>query len=177
MYKELVKELRTYGLSNNSRLIFSSPTIGIKLSFMNTGTPASSAEETTSWIHSRFGWYSALPEPVLFGSWVPDSWIEEVFAACMSAPQNRYLFLTKNHQRYLDLAAAGKLPFNDNMWYGTTVTSLNDMFFFTAPPSQILPVRISLPLHVAYGWKDATFLEQGQIVLDMLYKNMAIRFG
>ena len=67
----------------------------------------------------------------LFGSWVPDSWIEEVFAACMSAPQNRYLFLTKNHQRYLDLAAAEKLPFNDNMWYGTTVTSPNDMFFFS----------------------------------------------
>ncbi len=67
----------------------------------------------------------------LFGSWVPDSWIEEVFAACERAPQHRYLFLTKNHQRYLDLAAAGKLPFNDNMWYGTTVTSPDTMFFFS----------------------------------------------
>lgn len=67
----------------------------------------------------------------LFGSWVPDEWIEEVFAACERAPQHRYLFLTKNHQRYLDLAAVGKLPSNDNMWYGTTVTSPDTMFFFS----------------------------------------------
>ena len=26
----------------------------------------------------------------LFGDWVPDSWIEEVFAACVKAPQHRY---------------------------------------------------------------------------------------
>lgn len=31
----------------------------------------------------------------LFGNWVPDNWIEEVFAACEKAPQHRYLFLTK----------------------------------------------------------------------------------
>lgn len=39
----------------------------------------------------------------LFGDWVPDSWIEEVFAACEKAPQHKYLFLTKNPQRYADL--------------------------------------------------------------------------
>ncbi|EOS47190.1 hypothetical protein C810_01506 [Lachnospiraceae bacterium A2] len=36
----------------------------------------------------------------LFGSWVPDSWIEEVFKACEKAPQHNYLFLTKNTDRY-----------------------------------------------------------------------------
>lgn len=66
----------------------------------------------------------------LFGSWVPDEWIEEVFAACARAPQHRYLFLTKNPQRYIDLAEAGKLPKRDNMWYGTTVTTPEEQFFW-----------------------------------------------
>lgn len=66
----------------------------------------------------------------LFGSWVPDSWIEEVFAACEKAPQHRYIFLTKNPQRYIDLAMAGKLPAKDNMWYGTTATTPDEHFFW-----------------------------------------------
>ena len=66
----------------------------------------------------------------LFGEWVPDSWIEEVFAACEKAPQHRYLFLTKNPQRYIDLALARKLPAKDNMWYGTTATTPDEKFFW-----------------------------------------------
>lgn len=60
----------------------------------------------------------------LFGDWVPDEWITEVFAACEKAPQHRYLFLTKNPQRYGELARAGKLPKMDNMWYGSTLDSM-----------------------------------------------------
>lgn len=56
----------------------------------------------------------------LFGWWVPDEWIDEVFAACEKAPQHTYLFLTKNLQRYTELDLAGKLPQRDNMWYGVT---------------------------------------------------------
>lgn len=59
----------------------------------------------------------------LFGAWVPDDWIEAVFEACENAPQHRYLFLTKNPQRYADLANAGRLPKRDNMWYGSTLDS------------------------------------------------------
>lgn len=59
----------------------------------------------------------------LFGKWVPDNWIEEVFKACEKAPQHNYLFLTKNPQRYVDLGYSGKLPEKDNMWYGSTVTT------------------------------------------------------
>lgn len=36
----------------------------------------------------------------LFGEWVPDEWIEQVFAACEAAPQHTYYFLTKNPKRY-----------------------------------------------------------------------------
>lgn len=61
----------------------------------------------------------------LFGAWVPDEWIEAVFEACEKAPQHRYLFLTKNPQRYGELAQAGKLPKRDNMWYGSTLDSMN----------------------------------------------------
>ncbi len=56
----------------------------------------------------------------LFGRWVPDEWIEEVFRACAAAPQHNYIFLTKNPRRYISLAKAGKLP--KEHWYGWTVT-------------------------------------------------------
>lgn len=39
----------------------------------------------------------------LFGEWVPDAWIREVFEACEAAPQHRYLFLTKNPARYKEV--------------------------------------------------------------------------
>lgn len=67
----------------------------------------------------------------LFGNWVPDGWIEDVFAACKKAPQHRYLFLTKNPVRYLRLLSAGKLPEADNFWYGSTVTSQEDMYWWS----------------------------------------------
>lgn len=63
----------------------------------------------------------------LFGKWVPDEWIEEVFAACERAPQHRYLFLTKNPQRYAELANAGRLPKRDNFWYGSTLDSMKSV--------------------------------------------------
>ncbi len=61
----------------------------------------------------------------LFGEWVPDEWIREVFKACEDAPQHRYLFLTKNPQRYNDLMAARKLPEHRNFWYGGTRTGID----------------------------------------------------
>lgn len=61
----------------------------------------------------------------LFGAWVPDSWIEEVFIACRNAPQHNYLFLTKNPDRYVDLQDKGKLVQSNNMWYGASATNEN----------------------------------------------------
>lgn len=58
----------------------------------------------------------------LFGDWVPDNWIEEVFAACDKAPQHNYLFLTKNPKRYVELQDAEKLIEKENMWYGASIT-------------------------------------------------------
>lgn len=64
----------------------------------------------------------------IFGAWVPDRWIREVFMACERAPQHNYMFLTKNPGRYIELAHYGELPRKDNFWYGTTVTNKDTMY-------------------------------------------------
>ena len=61
----------------------------------------------------------------LFGKWVPDEWIQEVFSACEKAKQHRYLFLTKNPGRYCDLERAGIIPHGNNFWFGATYDHSN----------------------------------------------------
>lgn len=61
----------------------------------------------------------------LFGDWVPDEWIREVFAACKKAPQHRYLFLTKAPERFKKLLDNG-IMFPENCWIGTSVTRSED---------------------------------------------------
>lgn len=56
----------------------------------------------------------------IFGAWVPDEWIHEVFEACNAAPWHNYLFLTKSPWRYVQLQNSGLLPATRNMWYGTS---------------------------------------------------------
>ena len=74
--------------------------------------------EPSNWKKPRTIFVCSMAD--LFGEWVPDEWIREVFEACGAAPQHRYLFLTKNPARYIRLAKAGKLPGNENFWYGST---------------------------------------------------------
>lgn len=85
----------------------------------------------------------------LFGEWVPDEWIAEVFRACEKAPQHRYLFLTKTPSRLCKMASAYEirrwnekheekphpqtekyaqtlsLPSHENWWFGSTLDSKN----------------------------------------------------
>lgn len=56
---------------------------------------------------------------------VPTSWIVEVLDACRKAPQHRYLFLTKNPARYLELDHLALLPHESNFWYGSTVANMD----------------------------------------------------
>lgn len=58
----------------------------------------------------------------LFGDWVPDEWIEEVFKACKKAPQHTYMFLTKNPKRYY--AFRDKCP--KNFWLGASAVNQAD---------------------------------------------------
>ena len=64
----------------------------------------------------------------LFGDWVPDEWIKAVFDACEAAPQHRYLFLTKNPWRYIDLAKKDMLP--RQHWYGYSATRQSQLWSF-----------------------------------------------
>ncbi len=69
----------------------------------------------------------------LFGKWVPDSWIEEIFKACDKAPQHNYIFLTKNPNRYIELEGKNILRRRKNMWYGFSNTKNNEYGTFRFP--------------------------------------------
>lgn len=88
----------------------------------------------------------------LFGDWVPDAWIQEVFTACKKAPQHRYLFLTKNPKRYVDLYAKNILPIGKGYWYGTTVTSPEQPFFYSHVPDDNPHTFVSIePIMGSFG--------------------------
>lgn len=62
----------------------------------------------------------------LFGPWVPEDWILQVFAAAEMAPQHQYIFLTQYPVMYQKLANHEMLPQKENFWYGSTVTVMAD---------------------------------------------------
>ena len=64
----------------------------------------------------------------LFGWWVPLEWQAEIIHACKQAPQHRYLFLTKNPERYLDIFAMLPRTYEcPNFWFGSTITNKNSL--------------------------------------------------
>jgi protein gp37 len=67
----------------------------------------------------------------LFGDWVPDQWIREVFKACEAAPWHTYIFLTKNPERYSKINGRNH-QYNwdfakNNWWLGLTITNNKDL--------------------------------------------------
>ncbi|MCL2845526.1 MAG: phage Gp37/Gp68 family protein [Chitinivibrionia bacterium] len=91
----------------------------------------------------------------LFGDWVPDEWIEEVFAACAKAPQHRYLFLTKNPRRYEALNYAGILP--KEHWYGTSLNKRDDDIFCSDEYNTFLSIepiqeRLGIDTQIKNNW-------------------------
>ena len=86
-------------------------------------------DEPQSWKNPRTIFVCSMAD--LFGKWVPDAWIQEVFQACENAPWHRYLFLTKNPARF-GLINGWNHRYNneyakDNMWFGTTITRQNEI--------------------------------------------------
>lgn len=99
----------------------------------------------------------------LFGAWVPDCWIQEVFDECLAAPQHNYIFLTKNPARYIQLAKAGKLPQHNNFWYGSSVTGPHDEYsWFDEKYHWFLSVE---PLLENLGEMDETALKPKWIII------------
>jgi len=84
----------------------------------------------------------------LFGEWVPDSWIDDVFAACKAAPQHTYLFLTKNPARYAEYSRCWALPDEANFWYGYTVTDILHHRYHNKIDSENIFISIE-PIHGA----------------------------
>lgn len=56
----------------------------------------------------------------LFGEWVPNEWIEEIYMACQKADWHKYLFLTKNPKKYRVMMRSN-LDYRCYMWFGTTI--------------------------------------------------------
>lgn len=92
----------------------------------------------------------------LFGDWVPEEWIQEVFEECERAPQHRYLFLTKNPARYLHLENLGKLMKGDSFWYGTTVTTPDEQYFFSSGNSGIKTFLSIEPIMERFDRRNAS---------------------
>ena len=72
----------------------------------------------------------------LFGNWVSQEWINEIFTACNDAQQHNYLFLTKNVNGYEkavdnfaveDRGSEDSQKFFKNFWFGVTITNQNDV--------------------------------------------------
>jgi len=62
----------------------------------------------------------------LFGEWVPDEWIKAVFEAANKAPQHRYIYLTKNPDRYYQLGEGDSAIIPDggaSGWFGASATT------------------------------------------------------
>ena len=87
-------------------------------------------EEPQHWRRPRNVFVCSMGD--LFGAWVPDEWIIEVLNACRKAPWHRYLFLTKNPERYDALEEADLITDADmNFWLGTTTTDITkDLLHF-----------------------------------------------
>ena len=68
----------------------------------------------------------------LFGDWVPDEWIQEIFEACNKASQHRYIFLTKNPGRYMELPNLlpkhRRPPNVSEMWFGQSFTGAERVY-------------------------------------------------
>ena len=60
----------------------------------------------------------------VFGKWVPDKWLDEIFATCEKYPIHNYLFLTKNTERYLEYIVPNGY---ENLWFGITITKESEI--------------------------------------------------
>ena len=77
----------------------------------------------------------------VFGKWVPDSIIQEIFEHCNKYNMHNFLFLTKNPARYLKLEEKGLLPQDSNMWYGTSVPTPDVNYFYSDKHNTFLSIE------------------------------------
>lgn len=84
-------------------------------------------DEPVRWTKPRTIFVCSMAD--LFGEWVPDEWIDEAIKATQQALQHRYLFLTKNPERYaewLEHFETGGIDGLDevsNCWFGASASN------------------------------------------------------
>lgn len=106
----------------------------------------------------------------LFGEWVPDEWIQEVFNACKAASKHRYLFLTKNPDRIWNAIMTKKLHVTQNMWFGFSVedqATLNKI----AMRARWLPQNSFISIEPLHGPIDLTRIEPTGIDASLDFLN------
>lgn len=108
---------------------------GVKLLYEKTAYPFGFVptfhryrlEEPQRWKKPRNIFVCSMAD--LFGEWVPDEWIDDVIKATQRALQHRYLFLTKNPERYgewLERFEEGRISELDeveNCWFGASASN------------------------------------------------------
>lgn len=88
-------------------------------------------DEPQRWTRPRNIFVCSMAD--LFGDWVPDEWIDDVIKATQRALQHRYLFLTKNPERYgewLERFEEGRISELDeveNCWFGASASNNAEM--------------------------------------------------
>lgn len=98
----------------------------------------------------------------IFGAWVPDEWIKEIFSICRNYPIHNYLFLTKNPKRYEQLDSAGDLPADRNMWYGSTLTMPEDKCFISNAHNTFWSIE---PIHASFRLWERDEFSLGWIII------------
>ena len=84
-------------------------------------------DEPQKWKNPRNIFVCSMAD--LFGDWVPDEWIDDAIKATQRALQHRYLFLTKNPERYgewLERFEEGRISELDeleNCWFGASASN------------------------------------------------------
>jgi len=80
-------------------------------------------EELETWRRAKSGSKIFVGSMIeLFGNWVKDDWLEEIFKYTKCHPDLTFQFLTKQPQNLIKWS-----PFPDNCWVGVTVT--NDLSY------------------------------------------------
>ena len=98
----------------------------------------------------------------LFGDWVPDEWIDDVIKSTQRALQHRYLFLTKNPERYEDwlerfeTCCIEGLDEVANCWFGASAS--NNAELERANRSKATWVSIE-PIREQIGTGEDQFME------------------
>ena len=122
----------------------------------------------------------------LFGEWVPDEWILEVLQACQRAPQHRYIFLTKNPERYDELRGKYEIfrEAYEKHHFGATATDLEQIcgarlscadwlsiepFQDTIPPFHFYPYWRCIIIGAETGNRKGKVIPNKGLIMDIVH--------